>query len=107
MSSGTFYEGQLTANPMRLANTPDGYELRTSEQHIATLESDVTQPRADVNDLKHELDAKTQAQAESDAKIAMLEQRIADIGMLYTQLQEIIRGEPVFVPPADDLHFGE
>ena len=102
MSSGTFYTVPLPENPMRLLKKPDVYDIRTTDQHIAALESDVTQLRADVNDLKHELDAKTEAKAASDAKIAMLEQRIADIGMLYTQLQEIVRGEPVFVPPTDN-----
>ena len=79
MSNGTFYEGPLTANPMRMAKTPDGYDLRTVDQHIAQLERD----------------------------IARLQQQIADQGMMIAQLREIVQGEPPFLQPTDDWHVNE
>ena len=79
MSSGTFYEGQLTANPMRMAKTDNGYDLRTVDQHVAQLERD----------------------------IAQLRQLVADQGMMIAQLRELVTGEPPFLAPEGDWHMGE
>ena len=79
MSAGIYHEGQLTANPMRVVKTPDGYDLRTTEQHIAQLERD----------------------------IAQLRQLVSDQGMMIAQLREVVHGEPPFLQPTDNWHLGE
>ena len=79
MSAGIYNEGQLTANPMRLAKTADGYDLRTTDQHIAVLERD----------------------------IAQLRQLVADQGMMIAQLREVVTGQPPFLAPEGDWHMGE
>lgn len=40
-------------------------------------------------------------------RVELLEQRISDQGMLLAQLRELVTGEPVFVPPADDWPLNE
>ena len=79
MSAGTYNEGQLTANPMRLAKTDNGYDLRTTDQHIAQLERD----------------------------IAILQQRVADQGMMIAQLRELVTGQPPFLAPEGNWTLNE
>ena len=79
MSNGTFYTGILSAKPLRVTVAPDGYDLRTVDQHIAQLERDIT----------------------------LLQQLVADQGMMIAQLREIVTGQPPFLQPADDWHLGE
>ena len=79
MSNGVYMEGQLTANQMQVVKTPDGYDLRTVDQHIAQLERD----------------------------IAQLRQLVADQGMMLAQLREVVQGEPPFLAPEGDWHMGE
>ena len=74
LTVGSASGSKFTANPMRVVKTQDGYDLRTTDQHIAQLESD----------------------------IARMQQQIADMGMMLAQLREIVQGEPPFLQPKDD-----
>ena len=83
----------FVAEPLYVTATSNGFDLRTSSQHIAAVESQVESLRQHVT--------------AQDAEIARLQQRIADQGMLLAQLREIIQGEPPFLQPVGNFHVNE
>lgn len=95
MSAGTYHEGQLTITGKEPLSMPvdesrslkwkSEYDLRTIDQHIAALDQ--------------RLKTLEQEKISSDTSMARLEERFKDLSVLYTQLQEIIRGEPPFSAP--------
>ena len=70
MSNGKYQDGVISVG---------AYDIRTTAEHIAQLESD----------------------------IARMQQQIADQGMMLAQLREIVQGEPPFLQPKDDWHVNE
>ena len=85
MSTGKYYEGALTVGHTQsydkcvTISSVFCYNLRTTDQHIAALESDIVR----------------------------MQQQIADQGMMIAQLREVVQGEPPFLQPAEDWHLGE
>lgn len=92
MSTGTFYDGALTANPMRVVKTQEGYDTRTTAEHIAQIEADFAAYRR-----------------ETDVKIAVQHTELVSLHTEFRKLFDAVQhiGEPGFTMPEGNFHVNE
>ena len=103
MSSGTFYEGPLTITGSTLSvgstTGEQGDVVDASKWFMPDDAVTVMSPRIICPADEH--------QADQDRRITILEQLVADQGMMLAQLREIVQGEPPFLTPEGDWHPNE